>query len=99
VVPQADGPLEQVSEVLGEFRVGVVLLENLGDLLPRREGDVGNRGSLDALVTEFDSDLTGAVAVLGEFDHARFDGVFVDVAPLRWVVCHGPVRTGGPAAA
>ena len=37
------------------------------------------------------ADLAGAVARLGEFDHALLDRVFVNVAPLRWVVCHGLV--------
>jgi hypothetical protein len=72
---------------------------NLCHLLVGHERHVGNRRTLDTLVTEDDADFAGAVPLFCQFDDAVFDGVRVDVAPLRWFVCRRLVRIGRATAA
>ncbi len=50
----------------------------------------------DALVAQRQADLAGRVALFGQFDDARFDGVLVNVAPLRGFVCRRLVRVDEP---
>ena len=78
-----DGLLDEMIEVLGQFRCTAVLLEYSMDLLSSEESDLWNT----VLVSKDDTDLTFGESLLGVLDNKLNDITWLQLV-VFWHVSH-----------